>query len=336
MNQEAESLDWTRSRGHTLSGARYAEDYEENSYVGERSNSSYKLGGNMPGQLASARASSVAAAYHRQATASDDSVSKVHEQSRLDGCGFHVHEEDENKKISGKLDLEIESSYSFQRKTDLEPDPDDRLGNENKFEPSPDDSQGTDESYSKSTGSRNNMEPDPDNLEARLKCDMVAEPEPLHPQEMEILESRVHPRNNVDEPDPDDYDAKQDGLGCNSNGNVIRPDQDDSLVTETTKYEANLRKAYEEPDPDASMSNGIVRPVPDSHDNLVLPHDISSMQIDEPDPDDQEIQIIQDPVTVACNRMQKSIEMLQAEVNPTQATTVLQTLFKIIRYNNLI
>lgn len=336
MNQEAESLDWTRSRGHTISGARYTEHYEENSYVGERSNSSYKLGGNMPDQLASARASSVAAAYHRQATASDDSVSKVHEQSCLDGSGFHVHEEDEYTKISGKMDLEIENSYSFQRKTDLEPDPDDRFGNENKFEPSSDDSQGTDESYSKSTGSRNNVEPDPDNVEACLKCDIVAEPEPLHPQEMEILESRIQPRNNVDEPDPDDYDAKLDGLGCNSNGNVIRPDQDDSLVTETTKYEPNLRKAYDEPDPDASMSNGIIRPVPDSHDKLVLPHDISSMQIDEPDPDDQEIQIIQDPVTVACNRMQKSIEMLQAEVNPTRATTVLQTLFKIIRYNNLI
>lgn len=289
----------------------------------------------MPDQLASARASSVAAAYHRQATASDDSVSKVHEQSRLDGSGFHVHEEDETKKISGKMDLEIENSYSFQRKTDLEPDPDDHFGNENKFEPSPDDSQGTDESYSKSTGSRNNVEPDPDNLETCLKCDIVAEPEPLHPQEMEILESRIQPRNNVGEPDPDDCDAKRDDLGCNSNGSVIRPDQDDSLVTETTKYEANLRKAYGEPDPDASISNGIIRSVPDSRDNLVLPHD-TSMQIDEPDPDDQEIQIIQDPVTVACNRMRKSIEMLQAEVNPTRATVVLQTLFKIIRYNNLI
>ncbi|XP_062009341.1 uncharacterized protein LOC133725943 isoform X1 [Rosa rugosa] len=330
LNQEAESLDWTRSRGHTLSGARYTEHYE-NSYVGERSNSSHKLGGNMPDQLASARASSVAAAYHRLATASDDSISEVHEQSHLDGFAFHVHEKDEHKNFSGKRDLEIESSYKVQRQNDLEPDPDDCFGNENKFEPSLDDSQGTDESCSKSTGSRKNVEPDPDNLEACLKCDIIAEPEPLHPQEMEILESRFQPRNNVDEPDPDDCDVKRDDLGSNSNGNITRPGKDESLVTETTKYEANLRKAYEEPDPDASMSNGIIQPVSRSNDNLVFPNEISSMQIDEPDPDDQEIQIIQDPVSVACKRMQKTIEMLQAEVNPTQATTVLQTLFKIIR-----
>ncbi|KAM5580503.1 hypothetical protein ABKV19_009976 [Rosa sericea] len=279
LNQEAESLDWTRSRGHTLSGARYTEHYE-NSYVGERSNSSHKLGGNMPDQLASARASSVAAAYHRLATASDDSISEVHEQSHLDGFVFHVHEKDEHKNFSG---------------------------------------------------SRKNVEPDPDNLEACLKCDIIAEPEPLHTQEMEILESRFQPRNNVDEPDPDDYDVKRDDLGSNSNGNITRPGKDESLVTETTKYEANLRKAYEEPDPDASMSNGIIQPVSRSKDDLVLPNEISSMQIDEPDPDDQEIQIIQDPVSVACKRMQKTIEMLQAEVNPTQATTALQTLFKIIR-----
>ncbi|KAM5580504.1 hypothetical protein ABKV19_009976 [Rosa sericea] len=330
LNQEAESLDWTRSRGHTLSGARYTEHYE-NSYVGERSNSSHKLGGNMPDQLASARASSVAAAYHRLATASDDSISEVHEQSHLDGFVFHVHEKDEHKNFSGKRDLEIESSYKVQRQNDLEPDPDDCFGNENKFEPSLDDSQGTDESCSKSTGSRKNVEPDPDNLEACLKCDIIAEPEPLHTQEMEILESRFQPRNNVDEPDPDDYDVKRDDLGSNSNGNITRPGKDESLVTETTKYEANLRKAYEEPDPDASMSNGIIQPVSRSKDDLVLPNEISSMQIDEPDPDDQEIQIIQDPVSVACKRMQKTIEMLQAEVNPTQATTALQTLFKIIR-----
>ncbi|PRQ52634.1 putative WLM domain, PUB domain-containing protein [Rosa chinensis] len=330
LNQEAESLDWTRSRGHTLSGARYTEHYE-NSYVGERGNSSHKLGGNKPDQLASARASSVAAAYHRLATASDDSISEVHEQSHLDGFAFHVHEKDKHKNFSGKRDLEIESSYKVQGQNDLEPDPDDCFGNENKFEPSLDDSQGTDESCSKSTGSRKNVEPDPDNLESCLKCDIIAEPEPLHPQEMEILESRFQPRNNVDEPDPDDCDVKRDDLGSNSNGNITRPGKDESLVTETTKYEANLRKAYEEPDPDASMSNGIIQPVSRSNDNLVLPNEISSMQIDEPDPDDQEIQIIQDPVSVACKRMQKTIEMLQAEVNPTQATTVLQTLFKIIR-----
>ncbi|KAL6135171.1 hypothetical protein ACLB2K_067399 [Fragaria x ananassa] len=326
LNQEAESLDWTKSTGHTLSGARYTESYEENSYVGERSNSSHKLGGNMPDQLASARASSVAAAYHRLATASDNSICEVHGQSHLDASGFHVHEEDEPKIFSDKRDMEVESSYTVQRQNDLEPDPDDCFGNENKYEPSPEDSQGPDESCTKSTGRKKNVEPDPDNLEACLKCGIVAEPT----QEMEILSS-FQPRNQVEEPYPDDYDVKRDDLASISNGNIIRPDQDEPVVTEITKYEDNMRKAYEEPDPDASMSDGIIQPVSHSDDILVLPNEMSSMQIDEPDPDDQEIQIIQDPVTAACKRIQKTIEMLQAEVNPTQATTVLQTLFKIVR-----
>ncbi|XP_050381147.1 uncharacterized protein LOC126798275 [Argentina anserina] len=331
LNQEAETLDWTRSRGHTLSGSRYTEHYEENSYVGEGSNSSHKLGGNMPDQLVSARASSVAAAYHRLATASNDSISEVLEQSSLDGYGIHVHEEDEHVKFLDKRDLEIESSYKVQSQNDLEPDPDDCIGCENKFKPNPDNSQGPYESYSKSTGKRKDVEPDPDNLEACLKCDIAAEPEPLHPQEMEILESSFQPRNQVDEPDPDDYDVKRDDSGSVSNVNIIRPNQDESVATEITKDEANLRKSYEEPDPDASMSDGIIQQLSHSAGSFLRPNEVSSMQIAEPDPDDQEIQIIQDPVTVACKRMQKTIEMLQAEVNPTQAVAVLQTLFKIIR-----
>ncbi|VVA17500.1 PREDICTED: WLM-domain-containing [Prunus dulcis] len=381
LNQEAESLDWTRSRSHTLSGVQYSEHYEENFYVGGRSNSSQKLGGNMSDRLPNARTSSVAAAYQRLATASHDSVSEVHEESHPDDS---IQKESSHMDFVGKGNLEIGSSHKIQWKPDMEPDPDDQSGNENNFEPSPD------ESSSQSSGSRTlfgqdfsesmmsqlvshsvsnrklegtecREEPDADYMEACLKHDVVAEPEPFHSHEMEILESRIQPRNNADEPDPDDLDAKPDDLGCGSYGNIIRPNHDDSLVSETITYEAHPRLVHNEPDPDDSQSNGviqvepdpddsqsngviqaepdpddsqsigIIQAEPDPDDNLVHPREISRMQIDEPDPDDEEFQRIQDPVTVFCKRLQENIELLQAEVNPTQATAVLQTLFKITR-----
>lgn len=313
----------------------------------------------MSDRLPSARTSSVAAAYQRLATASHDSVSEVHEESHPDDSIPHMKKESSHMDFVGKGNLEIGSSHKIQWKPDMEPDPDDQSGNQNNFEPSPDESSsqslgsrtlfGQDFSESmmsqpvshsvsnrKLEGTESCEEPDADYMEACLKHDVVAEPEPFHCHEMEILESRIQPRNNVDEPDPDDLDAKPDDLGCGSYGNIVRPNHDDSLVSETIKYEAHPRKVHNEPDPDDSQSIGIIQAEPDPDDNLVHPREISRMQIDEPDPDDEEFQRIQDPVTVFSKRLQENIELLQAEVNPTQATTVLQTLFKIIRYSNLI
>ncbi|KAM1010309.1 hypothetical protein ACFX2I_045729 [Malus domestica] len=315
LNQEAESLDWTRSTSHTLSGVRYPEQYEEDFIVGDRSNSSQKLGGNISNRLPSARSASVVAAYHRMATVSHDSVSEAHEESHPDDSGSDMLKESK-----------------LQKNPAMEPDPDAQSDNQNKFEPSPDDSQGTNESSSQFTGSGTLFGKD-------FSESMICQPELAgtesreepDPDNMDIMESRGQARNNVDEPDPDDLDAKADNLGYGSYGNIIRPKHDNSLVTETIKHEDNPRKAYYEPDPDDSHSNGVTQADPDPDANLVHPQDTSRMQIDEPDPDDQEFQRIQDPVTIFCKRLQENIKMLQAEVNPTQATTVLQTLFKIIR-----
>ncbi|CAK9134753.1 unnamed protein product [Ilex paraguariensis] len=74
-----------------------------------------------------------------------------------------------------------------------------------------------------------------------------------------------------------------------------------------------------------------MRSEPDPDDDMVAPQGISGRQDVEPDPDDQELQRIQDPVAVVCGRLQKAIEMLRSEVHPSEAATVLQTLFKIIR-----
>ncbi|KAF3443367.1 hypothetical protein FNV43_RR13049 [Rhamnella rubrinervis] len=306
LNQEAASLDWTRSRSHTLTGVKHSEHYDEDFFVREGISFTQKIGGNMSDQLATARASSVAAAYRRFPNFSINGleISEVHEEPDLDDSGFHTHEEHSHMD-SAKSN--IDSSTNPHSKPDQEPDPDDLSDYQNKFEPDPDDSQGDETFVSESfhsefPGSKTIYEPSyivsgetqlvsitNSMLEATESCE-----EPNH--DMEILDSKIQGQENVDEPDPDDLELKLDNLGY---GNGTSPEDDSA-----------------EPDPD---------------DNLVHPWENSKMQIDEPDPDDEELQRIQDPVTVICSQLQKVIEVLRAEVNPMQATIILQTLFKIIR-----
>ncbi|KAK7823098.1 ubiquitin and wlm domain-containing metalloprotease [Quercus suber] len=368
LNQEAASLDWTRSRSHTLSAVQYSETYE-NSFVGDSSNSAQKLGGNTSDQLASARASSVAAAYRRLANASENSLggSIVNEEPDPDDSGFNTREEDDSMYSIEEENLDIWSTNEAERKTAYEPDPDDHSGNHNKLEPDPDDSLGGEtlesEFYPEFTGSRTifrqdfnnagptqllpppetNMmlrtsklheEPDPDESQEMEIVDSgtqtsknIEEPDPDESQKMEILDSRIQTNKNIEEPDPDDMAEKQNGLEY---GNIMGLDLDDYPENETIRDQACLNKAYKEPDPDESQPNGVLAE-PDPDDNLVHPLGISRMQTYEPDPDDQELQRIQDPVTVVCSRLQKAIEMLRVEVTPMEAAAVLQTLFKIIR-----
>lgn len=70
---------------------------------------------------------------------------------------------------------------------------------------------------------------------------------------------------------------------------------------------------------------------PDPNDVVSTPI-LSTLQTDEPDPDDQEFQRINDTMTAVCNRLSEALEMLRSEVSAMQATSILQTLLKIIRY----
>ena len=345
MNQEATSLDWTRSRSHTLSGVQYLETYED-SFVGDGGNSAQRLGGNTSDQLASARASSVAAAYRRLANASENSLggSIVNEEPDPDDSGFNTREEDDSMYSIEEENLDIWSPNEAERKTSYEPDPDDHSGNHNKLEPDPDDSLGGEtletEFYPEFTGSKtifrqdfNNTGPTqllpPPETNLMLRTSKLhEEPDPDESQEMEILDSRIQTNKNIEEPDPDDTAEKQNGLEY---GKIMGLDLDDYPENETIRDQACLNKAYKEPDPDESQANGVLAE-PDPDDNLVHPLGIPRMQTYEPDPYDQELQRIQDPVTVVCSRLQKAIEMLRVEVTPMEAAAVLQTLFKIIRY----
>ncbi|KAE8075602.1 hypothetical protein FH972_014298 [Carpinus fangiana] len=301
LNQEAASLDWTRSSSHTLNGVQNSEHYEDD-FIGEGSNSPQKLGGSTSDQLASARASSVAAAYRRLENASVNNLvgSVVNEEPDPDDSGFNTHEEPASMDLIEKENLDIQSPNEAGRKSVYEPDPDDHSGNQNKLEPDPDDSQGggTVESkfYPEFTGSRTILGQDisnsgptqlllPSETNRKLGITKLREErDPDESQDMEILGSEIQTMKNIEEPDPDD-----------------------------------------------SLANGVFQTEPDPDDNLVHPLGVSRTQIYEPDPDDQELQRIHDPVTIVCSRLQKAIGMLRDEVTPVEATAVLQTLFKIIR-----
>ena len=315
---------------------------------------SQKLGGKMSDQLESARASSVAAAYLRLASASNNNmgVAEVCEEPDPDDYESNIHEEQP---------LNVNNPNRAQLKVDGEPDPDDFSDNQKKiepslyhnesggsmeserdsrinesklkFEPDPDDVEmqqfvphsRTDE---KLASTETSEEPDPDDMEVSMKQSLVVELEPENSQLLETLDSKVQLRMTLDEPDPDDSEVNRNDLGY---GNISRPNHHGNSM-ETMEDQSPQRKAYKEPDPDDSQANKAMAE-PDPDDNLSHKPDTSTMQTDEPDPDDEELQRIQDPVTVVCNRLQKAIEMLRSEANAKQSAIVLQTLFKIIRYS---
>ncbi|KAK3184453.1 hypothetical protein Dsin_031739 [Dipteronia sinensis] len=347
LNQEADALDWTRSRGHTLSEVRHSDHYEDSFDGGDIRNFSQKLGGNVSDQLASARASSVVAAYRRLASASVNSseVSEVHAEPDPDDSGAIMHKGYDHIKSVEKDNADIESPNKAQWKNH-EPDPDDHSGNQNKFEPDPDDSRGWEtlepennanlEMVHQVSPSKNGRKLEAtisyersnlDYAEVFLKSGVVVEPDYYRPQVIEV-DSKFLPREINCEPDPDDSEAVERDPG-HLNKAHEEPDPDDTEAMEGDQ--GHLNKAHEEPDPDESPANGILQKEPDPDDHLVHPQGVSSMDIDEPDPDDQELRRIQDSVTVVCSRLQKAIEMLQAELDIVEATSVLQTLFKIIR-----
>ncbi|CAK9161423.1 unnamed protein product [Ilex paraguariensis] len=337
LNQEAATLDWTKSRSHSLSGVKYSEHFEEEFNVDSHSSLSRKLGGEASDQLANARASSVAAAYRRVANTSAHSfeTSGVREEPDPDDSGSDIHKESECMDFVRK-EVNIMPTTKARWRLDGEPDPDDsESSGAMEFEP-----------YSRLSESRTMAEPDPDDSEMALfvpplMTDMeIAQNKPWEepdPDDLEVslkngvvietVDSRIQPWKINHEPDTDESGAGQNNTRF---GNIAKPVQD-SLVIETLENKMQLNEACKEPDADDPPANGIMRSEPDPDDDMVAPQGISGRQDVEPDPDDQELQRIQDPVAVVCGRLQKAIEMLRSEVHPSEAATVLQTLFKIIR-----
>uniref|UniRef100_A0A2C9UV03 WLM domain-containing protein n=1 Tax=Manihot esculenta TaxID=3983 RepID=A0A2C9UV03_MANES len=454
LNQEAASLDWTKSTGHTLNGFRHLNHYEEEFYVPDNRSFSQKLGGNVSDQLDGARSSSVAAAYRRLANASANSLEDYgkYKEPDPDDSSFSINDRSDIIDHGREENMDIENPHKVHLEPDYEPDPDEHSGDQSMYEPYPDDSQSNHPLLMETLRSGIQLskiidEPDPDDSETKqrnsgyrniqgpyqnnglareenidietphkvqLKLDyepdsdehsseqIKYEPDPddsqsNHPQLMKTLNGGIQLSKTIDEPDPDDSKTKQSNSG---ERNTQGPDQNISLVSESMEY-TSLDKDYREPDPDESPANITLRTEPDPDDDLVASQEISrkktaesmiidepdpddleakqsssrdvnihepyqnnplstemtepdpdesqakrtepdpdsdlvtsqeisSMKIDEPDPDD-ELKRIQDPVTVVCGKLRKAVESLRAEVNSTEATIVLQILFKIIR-----
>lgn len=212
LNQEAASLDWTRSAGHTLSGMRSSEIYEDD-FIAVSSNIPQKLGGSRSDQLMNARESSVIAAYHRMAnvSTSNSGGSEVNEELDRDYS---------NSNTRGKPDhMESSSEENKYTKTPIivdkglnEPDPDDRIENGMKHEPDPDDSYHEPSHSQTSTVKMDATYPNANDSETSLKSitpaiemNMTEEPDP----DDCMVPAPILPTLLTDEPDPDDQELQR-------------------------------------------------------------------------------------------------------------------------------
>ncbi|KAF1871108.1 hypothetical protein Lal_00020842 [Lupinus albus] len=210
-------------------------------------------------------------------------------------------------------------------------------------------------SADKPGGSEVNQEPDP--------CYTSETPDIMTPDSNAIIDIGMPilvEKGYNSEPDPNDH---------NINGMKQEPDPDDSHH-ETLPSNVNLTSLYKSKEPDPEDAETSLKPVdstdsncsteisldrhnlsrmdihkPDSGDleaekknskhgsepDPDMCEESSTMQTDEPDPDDQEFQRINDPVTAVYNRLQKALEMLRSDTSSMQTASSLQTLLKIIR-----
>ncbi|XP_015061587.1 uncharacterized protein LOC107007476 isoform X2 [Solanum pennellii] len=123
LNEEADKLDWTKSRGHSLSGhslQHYEDDEDSNNIIGL----SHKLGGQT--SVFNARASSVVAAYSRLAQASTN-PSEATEMRQASNAGDSVQSNHVDVLVENQLNgvkvVSVDVPSDDQRKS--EPDPDD-------------------------------------------------------------------------------------------------------------------------------------------------------------------------------------------------------------------
>ncbi|CAN4094212.1 unnamed protein product [Withania somnifera] len=330
LNEEAAKLDWTKSTGHTLSGhnLQHCEDDQDNdNHIGL----SHKLGGQT--SAFNARASSVAAAYSRLAQASTipSETIEMHQASNSGDSLQSIHVDALLEKQLN--DVKVVSLEKHNGIFSADGPPDDRR--ESESEPDPDDCE---------TGSPMKYEPrielDSDdhkmrNLPPPLEAKLSEEPDP------DDCSAEKHKTGSPTsfEPDPDEHTAgieKKVTAGENSHvslGHSVNEEERGSL--KDTNQDGFLEgvkliEPYSKDTdiiPDGVSSTVINEPDPDDQEL----NGASSIVIDEPDPDDQELQRIQDPVAIICSRLQKAISVLRSQANPLEASRVVQTILKIIR-----
>ncbi|XP_019162661.1 PREDICTED: uncharacterized protein LOC109159096 isoform X3 [Ipomoea nil] len=286
LNEEAATLDWTKSRSHTLSGLQHLENNEDDVFDNYVS-SSQKLGGKS--SFSSARVSSVAAAYRRFADTSANHYreTELHQEPDPDDHELLIHHMDvdqENDLTNTKLD----SLQEYTGMLDITESCD-----QNCCEPDPDEAT--------SMKSEASIESNSKIVTAHKNSDYHETISSLPP-----LEAMEH-----EEPDPDDSEkvtVKTDFAEAREENQICRiSDSDEPLQKSDSLTALDLN------DKDATLKT------------------ISCTHIDEPDPDDQELRRIQDPVVTLCSNLQRTVELLKAQASPLDAARVLQTLIKIIK-----
>ncbi|KAH0710977.1 hypothetical protein KY290_011275 [Solanum tuberosum] len=302
LNEEAAKLDWTKSRGHTVSGHNL-QHYEDNEDNDNLIGLSHKLGGQT--SVFNARASSVVAAYSRLAQASTN-PSEAIDMHQASNAGDSLQSNHGDALVEKQLnDVKVVSVDvpPFDDQRESEPDPDDcGTGSPMKHEP--------------------HMELDSDDHKMRSL------PPPL---EAKLSE----------EPDPDDCSAEKHNTTTPTS---LEPDPDEltvgieKKVTDGQYSHVSLghhvneeeRGSFTHTNQD-DFPEGIKLVEPCTNDKDIMPDGVSSIVIDEPDPDDQELQRIQDPVAIICSRLQKAIGVLRSQATPLEVSRVVQTILKITR-----
>lgn len=308
LTEEAAKLDWTKSRGHTLTGhnSQYYEDVEDND---DHIEISHKLGGQT--SVFNARTSSVAAAYSRLAQASTRPSEAI---------GMHQASNAGDSLQSNHVDALLEKQPNDVKVASMEK-------HNGVF--------GADVS----SDDQRESEPDPDDCETiKHEPHIVLGSDDL---KMRSLTPPVEAKLS-EEPDPDDCSAERQNTGSPVS---LEPDPDDHAMwiekKETSGQDVHVSLGLhvnEEERGSLTRTNqgvfpeGVKLAEPYTNDKDIIPDGVSSIVIDEPDPDDQELQRIQDPVAIICSRLQKAIGVLRSQVNPLEASRVVQTILKIIRY----
>ncbi|KAJ0986990.1 hypothetical protein J5N97_005346 [Dioscorea zingiberensis] len=306
LNQEASSLDWTKSKSHTLSGHKISDYYEEDTSFETHANyGGQKLGGSL-NTLATARASSVVAAYHRALKAStslEGAPDKSTDTDAKEGCNLiKDNQTSEPDPDDNELKIDQERIYA-------EPDPDDTVDiRKNEMQ--------VNIVREPAVGSDHEITEEHDQHDSHVLPSLVTINEP-DPDDSLIVE-----------PDPDVFISKRAGLKYKGS---LEPDAYDTGATRLKENGSPIEhvlpiKNFVEPDPDDSLKM------------IITSTDGKQMDIDEPDPDDsangldnEVLRIVEEPVVAIFARLQRAIELLRSEAPPAEATSALQTISKIIR-----
>ncbi|KZV28324.1 hypothetical protein F511_16574 [Dorcoceras hygrometricum] len=286
LNKEAATLDWTKSKGHTLTGSTHRVQFEEEFDINRNATSSQKLGGQTY-IFPNAIASSVSAAYQRLANSSSALLrsSALGKFNGIANSGVFFY----NQNV-----LELDNDVDYK---------DESLEIENNV---------------KSGETHAEVEADPDNSQVR---------ESLSPHKIEGCEEPNHNVSSarIRQSDPGALNKTlQPGRDDSEADNyprfqkTERRDQLDSLMHATTDIPRHV-------EPEQNYTSEVTMAEPDSGETS------SRSQIVDSDSDDPKLQIIQDTVTILCDRLQNAIHLLRNEVNPSEAGVVLHILTKIIR-----